>query len=112
MELHAFKPLATAHYHLCSTCQPGGVTDTCGRGVYFSPKVCIGSANFMEARLVKTGRVSVTSVRTLGKFIKAGRGSIAFVPALLSLSRLYNDIRSRFETGFVTFTTPGAPHVI
>ena len=24
---------ATAHYHLCSTCQPGGVTHTCGRGV-------------------------------------------------------------------------------
>ena len=24
---------ATAHYHLCSTCQPGGVTHTCARGM-------------------------------------------------------------------------------
>ena len=24
---------ATAHYHLCSTCQPGSVTHTCARGV-------------------------------------------------------------------------------
>jgi len=24
---------ATVHYHLCSTCQPGGVTHTCARGV-------------------------------------------------------------------------------